>query len=136
VVYFLFDLLWCDGRDLTGKTVVQRRERLEEIINPVAGVQGGGYVEGRGKDLFRLAKEKGLEGIHRETKNKHLRAGETLTRLVEDQVTSATRVRCVRFHRRQKEPQQTFRRPYSSRRIATDACAISGTPEPGSVNGE
>src|SRR5258708_4724485 len=25
VVYYLFDLLWCDGRDVTGKTVVQRR---------------------------------------------------------------------------------------------------------------
>jgi bifunctional non-homologous end joining protein LigD len=63
VVYFLFDLLRCDGRDLTGKTVVQRRECLEQIITPVAGTQVGGYVEARGKDLFRLAKEKGLEGI-------------------------------------------------------------------------
>jgi bifunctional non-homologous end joining protein LigD len=24
VVFFLFELLWCDGRDITGKTVVQR----------------------------------------------------------------------------------------------------------------
>src|SRR6266404_5384002 len=32
VVYFLFDLLWGNGRDLTGKTVVQRRDRLEQII--------------------------------------------------------------------------------------------------------
>jgi len=63
VVYFLFDLLWSDGRDLTGRTVVQRRERLEEIVAPIAGIQVGGYVEARGKDLFQLAKEKGLEGI-------------------------------------------------------------------------
>jgi bifunctional non-homologous end joining protein LigD len=35
VVYFLFDVLWTDGRKITGKTVVQRRERLEEIITPV-----------------------------------------------------------------------------------------------------
>jgi bifunctional non-homologous end joining protein LigD len=63
VVYFLFDLLWSGGRDLTGKTVVQRRERLEEIITPVAGIQVGGYIEEHGSDLFQLAKEKGLEGI-------------------------------------------------------------------------
>ncbi|HET9375540.1 MAG TPA: hypothetical protein VFO40_11225 [Chthoniobacterales bacterium] len=62
-MFYLFDLLWCDGRDLTGKTVVPRRERLEQIITPVAGIQVGGYVETRGKDLFLLAKEKGLEGI-------------------------------------------------------------------------
>jgi len=63
VVYFLFDLLWHEGRDITSKTVVQGRERLEEIILPVDGIQVGGYIENRGKDLFDLAKEKGLEGI-------------------------------------------------------------------------
>jgi bifunctional non-homologous end joining protein LigD len=61
VVYILFDLLWDNGRDLTGKSVIQRRERLEEIITPVPGIQVGGYVEKRGVDLFQLAKEKGLE---------------------------------------------------------------------------
>jgi ATP-dependent DNA ligase len=35
VVYFLFDLLWSNGRDLTGKTVLERRKRLHEIITPV-----------------------------------------------------------------------------------------------------
>jgi bifunctional non-homologous end joining protein LigD len=63
VAYVLFDLLWDSGRDLTGKTVIQRRERLEEIITPVDGIQVGSYVEKRGVELFRLAKEKGLEGI-------------------------------------------------------------------------
>jgi bifunctional non-homologous end joining protein LigD len=63
VGYFLFDVLWSDRRDLTGKTVLQRRERLQEIITPVPGIQVGSYIENRGIDLFRLAKEKGLEGI-------------------------------------------------------------------------
>jgi bifunctional non-homologous end joining protein LigD len=55
VVFLLFDLLWCDGRDLTAKTVVHRRKRLEEVITPVSGIQVGGYVANRGKDLFQLA---------------------------------------------------------------------------------
>src|ERR1700720_2851286 len=63
VVYVLFDLLWDNGRDLTSKSVIQRREQLQEIITPVTGIQVGGYLEKRGIDLFRLAKEKGLEGI-------------------------------------------------------------------------
>ena len=54
VVFFLFDLLWHDARDITGKTVLQRRDRLQQIITPVAGVQVGGYIENRGIDLFRL----------------------------------------------------------------------------------
>ncbi len=58
VVYVLFDLPWDNGRDLTGKSVVHRRKRLQEIITAVDGIQVGGYVEGRGKALFQLAKEK------------------------------------------------------------------------------
>jgi bifunctional non-homologous end joining protein LigD len=63
VVYYLFDLLWHDGRDATGKSVLQTRVRSEQIIAPVAGIQVGGYIENRETDLYRLAKEKGLEGI-------------------------------------------------------------------------
>src|SRR3984893_12339257 len=63
VVHVLFDLPWDNGRDLTGKSVIRRRERLQEIITPVAGIQVGGYLEKRGVELFQLAKEKGLEGI-------------------------------------------------------------------------
>ena len=53
VVYYLFDLLWYDGRDLTDKTALQRRAKWNEIITPVAGIQVGGYVEKRGVELFR-----------------------------------------------------------------------------------
>ena len=48
VVYILFDLLWENGCDLTGKSVVHRRKRLREIITPVEGIQVGGYIENRG----------------------------------------------------------------------------------------
>jgi bifunctional non-homologous end joining protein LigD len=75
VAYVLFDLLWDNERDLTGKSVVQRRERLQEIITPVPGIQVGGYVENRGIDLFRLAKEKGLEGIIAKRKASTYQAG-------------------------------------------------------------
>jgi bifunctional non-homologous end joining protein LigD len=75
VVFLLFDLLWCDGRDLTAKTVVHRRKRLEEVITPVSGIQVGGYVANRGKDLFQLAKKKGLEGIIAKRKSSIYRPG-------------------------------------------------------------
>lgn len=82
VVYYLFDVLWSNGRDVTGKTVLQRRDRLEQIITPVSGIQVGGYVENRGIDLYCLAKEKGLEGII--AKDQHLPPWKAITGLVED----------------------------------------------------
>jgi bifunctional non-homologous end joining protein LigD len=75
VLYFLFDLLWSEARDFTGKTVLQRRKRLQELILPVDGIQVGGYIENRGVDLFRLAKEKGLEGIIAKRKPSTYRPG-------------------------------------------------------------
>jgi hypothetical protein len=44
-LYYVFDVLWSDGQDVTGKTVLQRRGILEKIIKPVAGIQLGSYVE-------------------------------------------------------------------------------------------
>jgi bifunctional non-homologous end joining protein LigD len=75
VMYVLFDLLWDNGRDLTGKSVVQRRERLQEIITAVDGIQVGGYLEKRGIELFQLAKDKGLEGIIAKRKKSTYQAG-------------------------------------------------------------
>jgi bifunctional non-homologous end joining protein LigD len=75
VVYVVFDLLWDNGRDLTGKSVVQRRERLQEIITAVAGIRVGGYIEKRGIDLFKLAKERGFEGIIAKRKGSIYRPG-------------------------------------------------------------
>jgi bifunctional non-homologous end joining protein LigD len=54
VVFYLFDVLWSSGRDCMGKTVLQRRKRLEEIITPVDGIQVGDWIHNRGKDLFQF----------------------------------------------------------------------------------
>jgi bifunctional non-homologous end joining protein LigD len=75
VVFVLFDLLWDNGRDLTDKSIVHRRKRLQEIITAVDGIQVGGYVESRGKALFQLANEKGLEGIVAKRKTSIYRPG-------------------------------------------------------------
>jgi len=75
VCFYLFDLLWHDGIDITGKTVVQRREQLEQIIAPSPGTQIGGYIENHGTALFQLAKETGLEGIIAKRKRSTYQAG-------------------------------------------------------------
>jgi len=42
---------------------IPRRGRLQELVTPVDGIQVAATLEKRGIALFRLAKEKGLEGI-------------------------------------------------------------------------
>lgn len=74
-LYYVFDLLWIDGADVTGKTILERRARLEKILKPAVGIQLGSYVEGEGKALFDLTKEKGMEGITAKRKDSIYRPG-------------------------------------------------------------
>ena len=95
------DLLLDRGPDLTGKSVVQGRERLEEIITPVDGIQVGGYLEKRGEtgsSAFQLAKEKGFEGIIAKRKTSVYRPGKRSPRLFENQITPTARIRRLRIH--------------------------------------
>ncbi|MBV8483870.1 MAG: non-homologous end-joining DNA ligase [Verrucomicrobia bacterium] len=63
IAYYLFDVLWARGADVTGEAVLERRRQFKKIISDVPGIQIGGYTEGVGKELFALAKGKGMEGI-------------------------------------------------------------------------
>ena len=74
-LYFVFDVLWADGVDITGKTVLERRSVLKGIVKPIDGVQLGTFVEGEGKALFDLTKAKGMEGIVAKRKESVYRPG-------------------------------------------------------------
>jgi len=74
-LYYVFDVLWTDGADITGQTILERRALLERIIKPVPGVQLGTYVQNEGKALFQLFKEKGMEGIIAKRKDSIYRPG-------------------------------------------------------------
>jgi bifunctional non-homologous end joining protein LigD len=63
LIYYVFDLLWLDGRDLRGLPLHQRKDLLKGIM-PESGIirQSDTFaVEGRG--FFAAAKKMGLEGI-------------------------------------------------------------------------
>ena len=36
-LYFIFDVLWTDGADTTGKTLMERRAVLETTVKPATG---------------------------------------------------------------------------------------------------
>jgi bifunctional non-homologous end joining protein LigD len=63
VTYVVFDLLYLDGRDLTGEPYTARRELLEGLGLDGGSWQTPGYSVGHAGELLAAATEKGLEGI-------------------------------------------------------------------------
>lgn len=65
ILYFVFDVLVLDGRDLTGETLERRREVLERKIVPtlVEPVRYAGALDASLRDLIHSVKAQGLEGL-------------------------------------------------------------------------
>src|SRR5258708_19249116 len=63
VVYFAFDLLYCDGYDLRQAPLIERKRLLSSLLHPSERFRYSDHQLERGKELFELAKENGLEGI-------------------------------------------------------------------------
>lgn len=63
LVYYVFDVLWLDGKGLTNLPLTERKAILQKII-PQEGVVRTGYsIVADGTEFFRAAAEMGLEGI-------------------------------------------------------------------------
>jgi bifunctional non-homologous end joining protein LigD len=63
VVYVIFDVLYLDGRDLTGEPYSRRREVLEDLELKGESWQTPGHSVGHAKQLLEASKEQGLEGV-------------------------------------------------------------------------
>ena len=63
VCYYLFDLIYCDGYDLRNSPLIQRKQLLRQLLQPGGPFHYADHHEKEGKELFRLAKRQGLEGI-------------------------------------------------------------------------
>ncbi len=63
VVYYLFDLLYCDGYDLRQASLIERKRLLRALLEPGGSFRYADHVEEKGRELFELARKQGLEGI-------------------------------------------------------------------------
>jgi len=63
VTYYVFDLLYCDGYDLRGVQLLQRKNFLRRILDPSREFRFSDHELERGKELFELARQQELEGI-------------------------------------------------------------------------
>src|SRR5437588_7745715 len=63
VVYFVFDLLYCDGYDLRETPLLDRKQLLQRLLHTSERFRYSDHQLEHGKELFALAEQNGLEGI-------------------------------------------------------------------------
>jgi bifunctional non-homologous end joining protein LigD len=63
LLYYVFDLLYLDGRDLRELPLRRRKELLSKLIGGLPNVRLSEEIEENGTDFFKAATERGLEGI-------------------------------------------------------------------------
>ncbi|MGD9502866.1 MAG: non-homologous end-joining DNA ligase [Methyloceanibacter sp.] len=63
LLYCVFDLLYCDGRDWRGRTLLERKAELEKILPKSPLLLYSAHVAGAGIKAFRAAKRAGEEGV-------------------------------------------------------------------------
>src|SRR6266478_1331876 len=63
VVYFVFDLLYCDGYDLRESPLIERKQLLNRVMHASERFRYSDHQLEMGKELFALAEQNGLEGI-------------------------------------------------------------------------
>ena len=63
IVYFVFDLLYLDGYDLTPCPVVERKATLAEILRPSSSIKLSEHIESEGEAFFHEIEKFHLEGM-------------------------------------------------------------------------
>ncbi|HVZ34582.1 MAG TPA: hypothetical protein VG963_19270, partial [Polyangiaceae bacterium] len=78
LVYYVFDLLVLDGRDLTDEPLTSRRELLRrEVLSKLAEpIRESPQFDVKLLDLIRVAKEQGLEGLVAKRKDSRYEPGQ------------------------------------------------------------
>jgi len=64
-IFYAFDLLYLNGRDLRQLPLIERKEKLRAVIDrsELPDVICGKYIEGRGVDFFKAVCQHNLEGV-------------------------------------------------------------------------
>jgi bifunctional non-homologous end joining protein LigD len=63
LVYYVFDILWLDGMDLTSLPLTDRKMILQSIVTDDSPVKLGYSIAAEGNAFFEAARDMGLEGI-------------------------------------------------------------------------
>ena len=69
IQFVAYDILYYNGKDLTGKPLMERKKILSESIKEGNNLSISRYIEQDGKAFFELVKQQNLEGIVAKKKN-------------------------------------------------------------------
>lgn len=77
LVFYAFDLLYMDGRDLRGESLEIRKQLLKELLSgaDAAKIRFSEHVRGQGAEAFREACDAGLEGVIAKDRSSPYREG-------------------------------------------------------------
>ncbi len=63
LAYYIFDILWCNGRDVRKMPLIERKKLLQTVLPPDSLIRYSDHVEADGNGLFEQVQGQGLEGI-------------------------------------------------------------------------
>src|SRR5258706_8016771 len=63
LLYYVFDILFYEGHDLTPLPLKRRKEILKEILPPLSHIMYADHIEGNGIAVFNQMQKLGIEGI-------------------------------------------------------------------------
>ena len=63
LVYYAFDFLHLDGRDVSGLPLIEREALLEPLVSNKPGLQFNGHATGHGELSLKHAGKLGFEGV-------------------------------------------------------------------------
>lgn len=75
ICYFVFDLLYLNGRDLCDIPLVERKQMLQNLLPDLPGVKYSDHIDESGREFFAAAKANNLEGIVAKRRNSLYLAG-------------------------------------------------------------
>jgi len=69
LVFYVFDLIWLDGLDITHEPLYKRREALKQLVPEKGIIRFSDHIDELGKDFYQIAQRANLEGIIAKQKN-------------------------------------------------------------------
>lgn len=72
---FVFDLIGCDGRDLRGLPLVERKRLLAQLMPPAGPIHYADHIDEDGERFFELIDARGLEGVIAKKKRSPYKCG-------------------------------------------------------------
>lgn len=63
LIFYVFDVMWCEGYDLTHLPFIQRRDILSAILPDIPSIRLSETFQASGEDFLETARQMGLEGI-------------------------------------------------------------------------